>query len=99
VICDESNTRRDKMNLGLIYEAELAGAQNKVTPKTADRKQHIEAMPKSYEHPRRRRRPTNPRRLEVWQEADIRVPLQFYCSHARGLKLSSQSNVPLISNE
>jgi len=87
------------MNLGLIYEAELAGAQNKVTPKTADRKQHIEAMPKSYEHPRRRRRPTNPRRLEVWQEADIRVPLQFYCSHARGLKLSSQSNVPLISNE
>lgn len=41
------------MNLGLIYEAELAGAQNKVTPKTAERKQHIEAMLKSYEHPRR----------------------------------------------
>jgi hypothetical protein len=37
VICDEINTRRDRMNLSLIYEAELAGAQNKVTPKTAYR--------------------------------------------------------------
>jgi hypothetical protein len=53
VICDEINTRKDKMNLSLIYEAEQAGAQNKVTPKTAERKQHIEAMLKSYEYPRR----------------------------------------------
>ena len=87
------------MNLSLIYKAELGGAQIKVTPKAAEKKRLIEVMPKSYEHPQRQIRPTNPRRHEMWQEADVRVSLQFYCLHARGLRLSSQSNVPLISNE
>lgn len=67
------------MNLSLIYEAELAGAQNKVTPKTAGRKQRTEIITKPYEHLQRQRRPTNTGRQEAWQETGIKVSLQCYC--------------------
>lgn len=85
------------MNLSLIYEAELAGAQNKVTPKTAGRKQRTEIIPKPYEHLQRQGRPTNPGRQEAWQETGIKVSLQCYCLHASGLQMGWKSNVPGIS--
>lgn len=76
----------------MICDAEL-GAQNKVTPKTAGRKQRTEIIPKPYEHLQRQRRPTNPGR----QETGIKVSLQCYCLHARGLQMGWKINVPGIS--